>query len=32
VRIAADGHPEFLPPARIDPHRRPRRNLLHRRN
>jgi Domain of unknown function (DUF222) len=32
VRIAADGLPEFLPPARIDPHRRPRRNLLHRRN
>jgi hypothetical protein len=32
VRIAADGLPEFLPPAWIDPDRRPRRNLIRRRN
>jgi hypothetical protein len=32
VRLGADGRPEFLPPAWIDPDRRPRRNLLHRRN
>ncbi|HEX7743869.1 MAG TPA: DUF222 domain-containing protein [Micromonosporaceae bacterium] len=31
VRIAADGHPEFLPPAWLDPDRRPRRNQYHRR-
>ncbi|HEX7745283.1 MAG TPA: DUF222 domain-containing protein, partial [Micromonosporaceae bacterium] len=29
VRLAADGHPEFLPPAWIDPDRRPRRNPHH---
>ena len=29
VRIAADGHPEFLPPPWIDPHRAPRRNTVH---
>jgi hypothetical protein len=27
VRIAADGHPEFLPPAWIEPARTPRRNI-----
>lgn len=31
VRIAADGHPEFIPPAHIDPAQRPRRNQYHRR-
>ncbi len=29
VRIAADGHPEFLPPTFIDRRRKPRRNNLH---
>ena len=29
VRIAADGLPEFIPPAFIDAQRRPRRNNLH---
>jgi hypothetical protein len=29
VRIAADGLPEFIPPAFIDPQRRPRRNTRH---
>src|SRR5690242_1161431 len=29
VRIAADGLPEFLPPAFLDKHRKPRRNNLH---
>ena len=29
VRIAADGLPEFIPPAFVDPHRRPRRNTRH---
>ncbi|HEX2774433.1 MAG TPA: HNH endonuclease, partial [Micromonosporaceae bacterium] len=32
VRLGADGHPEFLPPAWLDPDRRPRRNQFHRRN
>lgn len=32
VQLAADGHPEFTPPAWVDPHRRPRRNQYHRRN
>jgi hypothetical protein len=32
VRLAADGHPEFLPPAWLDPDRSPRRNQYHRRN
>jgi hypothetical protein len=32
VHIAADGLPEFTPPAWIDPDRRPRRNQYHRRN
>jgi hypothetical protein len=31
VRIAADGHPEFLPPTWVDPDQRPRRNQYHRR-
>jgi hypothetical protein len=31
VRLGADGLPEFLPPGWIDPLRRPRRNLYHRR-
>ena len=31
VHIAADGHPEFTPPAWIDPHQRPHRNQYHRR-
>ncbi|GIJ44278.1 HNH endonuclease [Virgisporangium aliadipatigenens] len=31
VRIAADGLPEFVPPAYIDPQRQPRRNIYHRR-
>ncbi|MEU4242126.1 DUF222 domain-containing protein [Actinoplanes sp. NPDC026619] len=29
VRISPDGRPEFLPPATIDPQRRPRRNAYH---
>lgn len=32
VRMASDGHPEFLPPTTIDPERRPRRNIYHRRD
>lgn len=32
VRIAADGLPEFIPPHHVDPERRPRRNIYHRRN
>jgi len=31
VHIAADGHPQFTPPAYVDPQRRPVRNTLHRR-
>ncbi|MFD0517627.1 HNH endonuclease signature motif containing protein [Paractinoplanes durhamensis] len=31
VRIASDGHPEFIPPADVDPQRRPLRNTFHRR-
>ncbi|MEJ3749283.1 DUF222 domain-containing protein [Actinomycetes bacterium KLBMP 9797] len=31
VRIAADGLPEFIPPQWVDPERRPRRNIYHRR-
>jgi hypothetical protein len=31
VHIAADGQPEFIPPAFIGPQRRPVRNTLHRR-
>jgi hypothetical protein len=31
IRLAHDGHPEFLPPPHVDPARRPRRNLYHRR-
>ncbi|HEX7744613.1 MAG TPA: DUF222 domain-containing protein [Micromonosporaceae bacterium] len=31
VHIAADGHPEFTPPAWIDPQQQPRRNTYHRR-
>ncbi|WP_230858961.1 HNH endonuclease signature motif containing protein [Actinoplanes aureus] len=31
VRIGADGHPEFMPPAWIDPEQVPRRNPYHRR-
>jgi hypothetical protein len=31
VRIAADRHPEFIPPAWIDPRQHPRRNTHHRR-
>jgi hypothetical protein len=31
VRIAPDGRPEFIPPDTVDPQRRPRRNLYHRR-
>jgi hypothetical protein len=27
---ASDGLPDFFPPARLDPHRRPRRNMCHR--
>lgn len=27
VRMADDGHPEFLPPERLDPQRRPQRNM-----
>ncbi|MGI8691631.1 MAG: HNH endonuclease signature motif containing protein [Geodermatophilaceae bacterium] len=30
VRLAADGIPEFIPPAWIDPQRTPRRNSRHR--
>ncbi|MER7892539.1 DUF222 domain-containing protein [Micromonospora sp. NPDC094482] len=30
VRLAGDGHPEFVPPAWLDPHQRPRRNRHHR--
>ncbi|MEV4350820.1 DUF222 domain-containing protein [Actinoplanes sp. NPDC049596] len=30
IRLGADGLPEFIPPATIDPERRPRRNLYHR--
>ncbi|MGH3739036.1 MAG: DUF222 domain-containing protein [Micromonosporaceae bacterium] len=29
IRMATDGHPECLPPAFLDPHRRPRRNHTH---
>ena len=29
VRLAGDGLPEFVPPAHIDPGRRPRRNIYH---
>jgi hypothetical protein len=32
VQLGGDGHPEFLPPAWLDPDRRPRRNQYHRRN
>ncbi|MHA4949596.1 HNH endonuclease signature motif containing protein [Micromonospora sp. SD19] len=31
VRLAADGHPEFTPPAWLDPEQLPRRNHYHRR-
>jgi hypothetical protein len=31
VRLDADGNPEFLPPTTVDPLRRPRRNVFHRR-
>ena len=31
VRIGADRRPEFIPPAHLDPERRPRRNLYHQR-
>ncbi|RKN47876.1 HNH endonuclease signature motif containing protein [Micromonospora endolithica] len=31
VRLGPDGRPEFRPPAWLDPHRSPRRNLYHRR-
>jgi hypothetical protein len=31
VFIAPDGRPTFIPPTRIDPHQRPRRNKYHRR-
>jgi len=31
VRLAADGMPEFIPPAYVDPRQRPRRNLYHHR-
>jgi hypothetical protein len=30
VRMAADGHPEFIPPQYLDPLRKPRRNTFHR--
>jgi len=30
IRMGRDGHPEVIPPAWIDPERRPRRNTLHR--
>ncbi|MEU7783463.1 DUF222 domain-containing protein [Amycolatopsis sp. NPDC049159] len=29
VRLATDGHPEFLPPVFLDKHRKPRRNNIH---
>jgi hypothetical protein len=32
VRLAADGHPELIPPEWIDPERTPRRNTYHRRD
>jgi hypothetical protein len=32
TRLGGDGHPEFIPPAYVDPQRRPRRNQYHRRN
>jgi len=31
VRLGPDGHPEFPPPAILDPERRPQRNIYHRR-
>ncbi len=31
VRIAADGHPELIPPFWLDPLQTPRRNTFHRR-
>lgn len=31
IRLAPDGRPEFLPPAHLDPARRPRRNAYHHR-
>jgi hypothetical protein len=31
VRLGPDGRPEYLPPETLDPERRPRRNLYHRR-
>jgi hypothetical protein len=31
VRLGVDRFPEFVPPAHLDRHRRPRRNLYHRR-
>ena len=31
VRLGPDGYPEFLPPAILDPERRPQRNTFHRR-
>ena len=31
VRLTADGNPEYLPPAGVDPERRPRRNIYHHR-
>lgn len=31
VRLGHDSRPEFVPPAYVDPHRRPRRNSYHRR-
>ena len=31
ARLGPDGHPEFLPPATLDPERRPQRNTFHRR-
>jgi len=31
AHLGPDGHPEFLPPATIDPQRRPQRNTYHRR-
>ncbi|MBB5480245.1 HNH endonuclease signature motif containing protein [Micromonospora parathelypteridis] len=32
VRLGGDGHPEFIPPAWLDPEQVPRRNHYHRRN
>ncbi|MFG1839839.1 DUF222 domain-containing protein [Micromonospora sp. NPDC049175] len=32
VRLGGDGHPEFVPPAWLDPNQIPRRNHYHRRN